>query len=422
MEIDQPYGKVAMAEIFSESDFYRMITSIYHVAVLCYHHDGQQLERISPYQEEDERLFTVTRCSERLRQQCAQSGKPQVIASELNQVWAGVPVIVKGELDRLIIVGPVYTSEISQNLILNYARSNQLSAQSRAILLSAFQQTPIMPYVEFTRLISMLYYYFYHEEMDISLLSTAAIPKEVIAQAGRARAYQKSQVYEENLVHATYAFEQYMLACIREGQLEKLKRHLLQTGTHGNIGSIGNNDPVRQQKNTFICAVTLATREAVEGGLSPEAAYSLSDLYIQQVETMKDVLQIMTLSEAMLYDYATRVSHKKHTHHYSKLVNDCCNFIDEHVHENLRVTEVAAFAGFSPDYVSKKFREETGRTIGDYIRNMKISEAKSLLQYSELALAEISELLSFSTQSFFTSVFKQVTGVTPRQYREQVNK
>lgn len=411
-----------MAENFCERGFYRMISSIYRIAVLEYDRDGKQLERISPYQEEDELLFTVTRCSERLRQQCGQSGKPQVMASELNQVWAGVPRIIAGRLDRLVVIGPVYTSEISHHLILDYARANQLSTQSRERLLAAFAQVPIMPYIEFTRLVSMLYYRFYGEEMDISLLNTAAIPKQVIAQAGQARAYQKSQVYEESPIHATYEFEQYMLACIREGQLEKLKRHLLQTGTRGSIGPMGNNDPVRQQKNAFICAVTLTTRAAVEGGLSPESSYSLSDLYIQQVETMKDVLQIMTLTESMLYDFTNRVNHRKHTQHYAKLVNDCCNFIDEHVRENLRVSEVAAFTGFSPDYVAKKFREETGITIGDYIRNAKISEAKSLLQYSELSLADISELLAFSSQSFFTSVFKQVTGVTPRQYREQVQK
>jgi len=165
--------------------------------------------------------------------------------------------------------------------------------------------------------------------------------------------------------------------------------------------------------------VTLATRAAIEGGLSPEVAYSLSDLYIQQVETMKDVIQIITLSEAMLYDFATRVSNKRRTHSYSRLVNGCCNFIDEHVRENLRISQVAASTGFNADYVSKKFRQETGRSISDFIKDAKISEAKSLLKYSELSLAEISELLSFSSQSFFTAVFRHVTGVTPRQYREK---
>lgn len=409
-----------MTSAVSENYFYYGLSSVYHVSLRIQDGTGTLLERVSPYQEEDETLFTVARCGERLLRLCQQSLKPQVISSELNQVWAGVPVVEDGTLVRLIVIGPVYTSEISENLILDYARSNHLSTQSRERLLSAFKQTPIYPYIEFTRLVALVYHFIFHEEMDISLLSTAGIPNEAVAQAGQASAYQRNQVYDEKITHSTYAFEQYMLECIREGKLEKLKRHLLKTGTYGNIGPIANNDPIRQLKNTFICAVTLATRAAVEGGLNPEAAYSLSDLYIQQVETMKDVLPIITLSEAMLYDFTTRVSNHKHMQRYSKIVNDCCNYIDEHVRENLRVKDVAAFSGFNADYVSKKFKEETGRSIGEYIKDAKVSEAKSLLKYSKLSLAEISELLSFSSQSFFTSTFKNLTGGTPKQYRENM--
>jgi AraC-like DNA-binding protein len=127
----------------------------------------------------------------------------------------------------------------------------------------------------------------------------------------------------------------------------------------------------------------------------------------------------MTFTEVMLYDFATRVSNRRRTHSYSKMVNDCCSFIDEHVRERLRVSQVAASIGFNADYASKRFKGETGRSIGEYVKEAKISEARSLLKYSELSIAEISELLSFSSQSFFTSVFRQVTGVTPGQYREK---
>lgn len=402
---------------FDESVFYRMIASVYRISLLIYDENGMLQQGNSFYREGDEFLFTATKCDERLLRLCHQTRKPQVVSNELNQVWAGVPVLEDGALTRTIVIGPIYTSEISGSVISDYARSNGLPPQSRERLLAASRQTPIYPYIEFTRLIAMIYHFIYREEMDTSLLATAGLSKDVIAFPIEAHTYQKGRVYDENYVHATYAFEQVIWGCIREGKLEKLKRHL-QTGTYGNVGPIGNNDPVRQQKNIFIVSAALATRAAIAGGLNPEIAYSLSDLYIQQVEAMKDVLPIMTLNEAMLYDFATRVSHRKNTRRYSKLVNACCDFIDEHVREDLGVSDVAAFTGYNADYVSKKFKEETGRSIGDYIKEAKVSEAKSLLRYSELSLAEISELLSFSSQSFFTATFKRLTGVTPGQYRQ----
>ena len=409
-----------MAKQFEDTAFYQIISKVYRVSLILYDKAGTLQTRLSPYSEEDEELFSLTNCSERLFHLCQQTRKPQVISSELNQVWAGVPVIDDNALCQLVIMGPIYTSEVSEDLIIDYARTNHLSTQSRAKLLSAFKQTPIYPYIEFTRLISQIYYFLYETEMDISLLTTAGVPKEVLEFSSEFHTRQKERVYDENFVHGTYAFEQYMWECVREGNLEKLKRHLLQSGTFGNIGPIANNDPIRQQKNAVIVAVGLAARSAIAGGLNPEVGYSLGDLYIQQLETMKDVVQILTLAENMLYDFTTRVGNLKDTHQYSSLVRACCNFINEHVRENLRVSDVAAHTGLGAYYVSKKFKAETGISISDYIRAAKISEAKSLLKYSDLSLAEISELLSFSTQSFFTSTFKQVTGITPGQYRDAV--
>lgn len=392
----------------------QVVWGVYRIPLLVYSAAGR-LQSGAP--ESDEFLITLTGCRDRLLAACGDSNRPQVASTELNQVWAGVPLEADGKPAGALVLGPVYTSEVTPKPIIDYARSRKLSVTSRERLLAQCQYAPIYPYIEFARLIAVVYTLIYRQEMDLSWLAAVGHAGTTIASPADAQAYQKSRVYDDLYVHATYAFEQQIWDCIREGKPEKLRRHLY-SATYGQVGPIGNNDPVRQQKNTFICAVTLATRAGIEGGLSAEVAYSLSDLYIQQVETLRDVLQIMTLNEAMLYDLAARVRDRRRTRAYSRLVNGCCNFIDERVRENLRASQVAAATGFSADHVARKFKQETGRSIRDYIREAKVSEAKSLLKYSELSLAEISELLSFSSQSFFTVVFKETTGMTPGQFRE----
>lgn len=407
-----------MAKHFDDIAFYKMISKVYRVSLVLYDKIGALQTRLSPYSQEDEKLFSLSKCSKHLLQLCQQTMKPQVISSELNQVWAGVPVIEENTLSQLVVIGPVYTSPISEDLIIEYTRANQLPTQSRERLLSAFKQTPIYPFIEFTRLIAQMYYFHYQTEMDISMLSTAGVPKEVLAFSSEAHTRQKEIVYDEAFIHGSYAFEQYMWECVREGKLEKLKRHLTQSGTFGSIGPVANNDPIRHHKNAIIVAVGLAARSAIAGGLNQELAYSLGDLYIQQIETLSDVVQILVFAENMLYDFTARVANVKDTQHYSTLVRACCSYIEENIRKNLHVSDVAAHTGLGAYYVSKKFRAETGMTISDYIRSAKVSEAESLLKYSKLSLSEISELISFSTQSFFTSTFKQKTGMTPRQYRE----
>ena len=81
------------------------------------------------------------------------------------------------------------------------------------------------------------------------------------------------------------------------------------------------------------------------------------------------------------------------------------------------MTDIARFVGFHPYYLARRFKEETGQSIKEYIRDAKIAEAKSLLKYTNMSLSEISEALAFSSQSYFTETFKRVVGLTPGQYR-----
>lgn len=400
-----------MAGQFDEDLIAHIVWDVFHVPWLVYDPAGQLLSGAG-----SDFLLTLGGDGSRLLQLCREAGGPQVLATELNHLWAGVPVILDGALSHTLVFGPVYTSEPAPNAITEYARSHHLPAVMRDRLAAACQAAPIYPYIDFARLVAAVYAIIYRAEFDVARLVTPGVSPAVVQFSVDAQAYQGRRVYDENYVHATYAFEQQIWDCVRQGELERLKRHLY-AGTYGNVGPIGG-DPVRQQKNTFICAVTLATRAAIEGGLSPETAYSLSDLYIQQVETMRNVLGIVTLSESMLYDLTTRVRALRRPRTYSKLVTACCNYIEEHVRERLSTAEVAAVTGFSADYVARKFKAETGRSIGDTIRAAKVSEAQALLKYSELSLAEISELLAFSSQSFFTATFKELTGTTPAQFRD----
>jgi AraC-like DNA-binding protein len=330
-----------------------------------------------------------------------------------------VPVIADQRLAKMIIIGPVFTSETSRELIIDYARSYNILTYPIEMMMNALSQSLVYPYVDFAKLVSAIYYFFYREELDVSLLSIAGLTKDNFSAMNTASMASTSESNHGNSVDTTYSFEMIVMECVQQGNLERLKRYL-KTYPYQTIRQVKfSDDPIRRQKDMFIVINTLVTRAALAGGLQPDIAYSLNDVYVQQVESMKTMLPIITLTRNMMHDFTGRVGMLKRTREYSKVVNDCCNYINEHVYELLRVNEIAAMFGYNPNYIAKKFKDETGQTIGTFIRDAKISEAKSLLKYSTLSLADISEQLAFSSQSFFTYTFHQVTGVTPGQYREQ---
>lgn len=403
------------------SELLKTISKVYRIALVVYSCEGEVNERFSANPEGDEILFTISQCKQHLLDLCRQSARPHIISSEINQLWAGAPALDGAQVTRVIVLGPVYTSEFSKALAVEYMQSSYFSSPKKDELLTAVRQVPIHPYVEFAKLFEMICALFSGQELDISSLTIIGLAKSDIALADKLHKYQEDPTERGDISQITYNFEQHLLECIREGNLEGLKR-LLRTTSYNFITLGDENDPIRRQKNLFIFGLALATSAAIEGGLNPQIVYSLRDLYLQQIETMHSFPAILRLHREMLYEMTSRVSNIKRANRYSKLVNDCCNFIHEHIREHICVADIAAFVGYNPHYVSKKFREETGRSLVSYIKEAKIAEAKLLLRFSGLSLAEISELLSFSSQSYFTATFREVTGVTPQQFRKDVKK
>lgn len=397
---------------------YQFLSSIYGITLLVFNQAKTLVERYASDPGSAEFLLSFSNLKEQIYHLCLDTKKPQVISSELGQLWAGVPVIDENRITTMIVVGPVFTSGGSTHLMLDYVRSYNVSTVSRETLLAALNQTPVCSYTEFTRLIAIIYAFTYGELLDTSDLPIAGLTGRETLSITEPQWETDVKPRAENTLDPTIALEQHLLECIQEGSLEKLKR-LLKTMNYADIHYLSLPDPIRQQKDMFIGLAVQVVSAAIRAGLNSQTAYSLYDRYIQQVESMKNMLPVINLTREMLYDYTSRVGKLKRTNQYSKLVNDCCSYIHEHLYENLRVTDVAEFIGHNAHYLAQKFRNETGQSISAYIRSAKIAEAQSLLKYTALSLAEISERLAFSSQSFFTAAFRQETGVTPGQFREQ---
>ena len=148
-------------------------------------------------------------------------------------------------------------------------------------------------------------------------------------------------------------------------------------------------------------------------------AFSLSDPYLQQCELLSSPERITNLQYRMLLDYTAQVERLRRGGNPSKLVLDVTNYIQHHISEPIRAEEIAKALFISRPYLSKKFKEETGQSLTDFILSEKAEEAKRLLRCSEKPLTAISTYLAFSSPSHFSRVFKQYAGMLPREYREK---
>lgn len=77
----------------------------------------------------------------------------------------------------------------------------------------------------------------------------------------------------------------------------------------------------------------------------------------------------------------------------------------------------ATSLGITPKHLSRLMKQCTGFSASDWIKNYMMLEAKVMLKSSTLNMGEIAKELNFPSQSFFAKFFKNVTGMTPKQFR-----
>ena len=228
--------------------------------------------------------------------------------------------------------------------------------------------------------------------------------------------------HENNVHHNPYDQEMREFGSIENGDLIQLEKSL-QEDYDGTIGTLAK-DPLRNLKNLGIVLVTLASRAAIRGGLSPEISFSLSDSYIQQIEECKDLALVAPLAHKAEFQYAEMVHEIKEKQkgilkkQKNPRINKCKNFIFSHLHDRITLEDLAAEADCNPNYLSQLFKECEGISISGYILQEKINRAKNLLIYSDYSYIEIATYLGFSSQSHLGTQFKKHTGYTLRQYRE----
>ncbi|HCT90005.1 MAG TPA: hypothetical protein DF613_01285, partial [Lachnospiraceae bacterium] len=178
-------------------------------------------------------------------------------------------------------------------------------------------------------------------------------------------------------------------------------------------------DQLRQSKNRAISLITLASRAAIEGGISAENALTVSESYICMTESMKTAEQVeavMREAEYKLVDMVVEETKKDELPH--PLVAKVKDYVFRNLQSEIKVSDMAGNFCVNADYLSSLFHKSTGKTITRYVLEEKVKAAKSMLIYTTNTLQEIAFVLNFSSQSHFSTVFRKFTGLTPKEYRD----
>lgn len=231
---------------------------------------------------------------------------------------------------------------------------------------------------------------------------------------------------EYNQTHNPYAQEQREMYSIESGDLRQLKNSWEEEYS-GSLG-ITSKDKMRNGKNIAIIVVALATRAAIRGGVPPEIALSLGDVYMQQIDETKTPSNIGVFVKNAEYTLTQMVSQNKSHLENGKeqeinpIIERCKDYISCHLHDKITVQELADNLKMHPNYLSSVFKKNGGLSLYQYILAEKIALVKNFLIYSDYTYSEIANYLGFSSQSHLGRTFKKVTGYTLQQFKNRYHK
>ncbi len=107
---------------------------------------------------------------------------------------------------------------------------------------------------------------------------------------------------------------------------------------------------------------------------------------------------------------------KKIKNAFNQIAEQYKNLLAQHIYQKQSITEYAHILNISPNYLNKCIKSSTNRTAQDLLNEMLILEAKTLLKFSNLQIAEVAVKLCNQTPSNFSRFFKSQTGITPKEY------
>jgi len=136
-----------------------------------------------------------------------------------------------------------------------------------------------------------------------------------------------------------------------------------------------------------------------------------------------DAVYMETLATFLGLHLARRYCHEAPEGHSGQQREIDFSRVVEFIHQNLgrdlRLEQVARMVNLSNFYFIRQFKAAFGKTPHQYILECRVELAKDLLRNSFLPISDISQRCGFSTQSHFTSAFRQNTGASPRAFRQQ---
>ena len=229
---------------------------------------------------------------------------------------------------------------------------------------------------------------------------------------------QKPQLVLANIENR-YDIENQMLLYLSKGDTIHAYEYYRKLGTFPITPR--SEQVLQNQRHHFIILNTLFRKAVETSGVHPLYIDELSSKFAVLIYQLQSKQEFHELAKQMVHKYCLLV--KNHAMKgYSQVIKDIISYIDFHYAEDLSLSFFSQMFNLTKPYLSSLFKKETGSTLTDFIHQVRIRRAITMINSSSLTIHTIATSCGYHDINYFIRIFKRTYGMSPKQYQKSILK
>lgn len=317
--------------------------------------------------------------------------------------------------NEIIIIGPYIRKPYYDEDIIKVLSQNKLSNKYLSQLKTFYSNFTITDPLEIEHTANALIKSFYNEN------------KRFIYK----RINDLSEVYSSSLVTNNllsfeeitrkYDIENSFLEKIREGRVNEIEKSFSFLTMIPDLKY--TNVYLTENYKIYLASLRALVRKSAEqSGLSVIVIDGILQKYTQLMNNERNFNNATKYAKNFTIEITEAVrNHLNNKNNYSHFVNRVISILEVNYTEETKLDILAKYLKTSISNLEHSFKKETSKTIKEYITELRLSKAHNLLLSSNLSIIEISDIVGYYDQTYFTKLFKKYYHITPRQLRISKN-
>lgn len=312
---------------------------------------------------------------------------------------------------KFFLIGPYVRTECSDEKIQNTLIENNMPASYATSLRLYYTAMPLLGTYQVQRTVTACMASFEPLLQEYSyrrLLGFQEEPRE--PKTYRQNFIDYSDIYKR------YQAENRLLKLIEKGEVDSVIQAYDEMQDNSSALTDLFRSPVYQSPISILRA--LARKAAEQSGLSIITIDQITQKSVQRLSGTSDIRKQEQYCYEMLIDLTKAVrDHLVNTRGYSPSIVKTVEYLSLNYTQNINIDTLCQISDYSPSHLARIFKQETGRTITQYIAELRCRQAAEMLRETSLPVQEISRYVGYIDNNYFVKVFKKAMGQTPSEYR-----